>query len=179
MNYGVDVYTSKGTASKFAKHHRLHEVEEGVIFHVGDFMVYPFGVIHDAAEPFGYLINHEESGNVLFLTDTFYSEYVFKGLHNIILEVNYDREILEKNIEEGKLNKAIRKRIITSHMSLDTAKDLLQANDITEVNNIVLIHLSDGNSHAENFKKEIENLTGKTVTVADTGTEINIDKTPF
>ena len=175
----VDVYTSKGTASSFSKHHRLHTVESGVIFHVGNFRVYPFDVIHDAAEPFGYLINHPESGNILFLTDTFYSEFTFKNLNNIILEVNYDREILERNIESGRMNPAIRKRIITSHMSLDTAKDLLQANDLSQVNNIILIHLSDGNSHADNFKREIESLTGKTVTVADAGTELIINITPF
>ena len=179
MKYGIDTFCSEGTAIKLDKGHRLKIVNAGVIFHAGNFNILPFDVIHDAAEPFGYLINHPESGNILFLTDTFYSEFTFKNLNNIILEVNYDLNILEENISNGRLNPAIQRRIVTSHMSLQTALELLAANDLTAVNNIVLIHLSDGNSHAENFKRQIEIATAKTVTVADTGTEILINKTPF
>lgn len=179
MEKAVDVYCSAGTASKLISHHRLNEVYADNLFTVGEFKVYPFNVVHDAAMPFGYLINHPESGNILFLTDTFYSEFTFKGLNNIILEVNYDERILDKNIASGKLPESLRKRITTSHMSLQTAKELLAANDLSKVNNIVLIHLSDGNSHAENFQKEIQAATGKAVVVADAGTEILMDKTPF
>lgn len=179
MDNAVDIFCSKGSASHFGNHHRLHSVESGVIFNIGKFKIYPFDIIHDAEEPFGYLIQHPESGNILFLTDTYYSEFTFKGLNNVILEVNYDLDILEENIRSGRLNPIIRNRVLTSHMSLQTAKELLSANDLSKVNNIVLIHLSDGNSHAENFKKEIEKATGKTVTVADCGTEILLNKTPF
>lgn len=182
MQSSIDVYCSMGTATHFggtSRPHRLHPVEPNVIFNIGDFKIYPFDVIHDAAQPLGFLINHPESGNILFITDTFYSEFTFKNLNNIILEVNYDGGILEENIASGRLNPSIRKRIITSHMSLKTAKELLSANDLSQVNNIVLIHLSDGNSHAINFQKEIQSHTGKLVTVADTGTEINLSKTPF
>jgi len=175
----IDVYCSEGTLNKLGKHHRLHPMKAGVLRTIGEFRIIPFNVVHDAAEPFGYLINHPESGNILFLTDTFYSEFTFRNLNNIIVEVNYDINILEENIRSGRLNPSIRNRIVTSHMSLQTAKELLAANDLSKVNNIILIHLSDGNSHAENFKKEIELATGKTVTVADAGTTILINKTPF
>lgn len=181
MHSAVNVYCSSGTAKSLKRSvtHRLHQLQPGKLVNVGQFKILPFDVVHDAAEPFGYLIQHTESGNILFLTDSFYSEFTFKNLNNIILEVNYDLEILDKNIESGKLNPSIRKRIVTSHMSLQTAKELLSANDLSAVNNIVLIHLSDGNSHETNFKKEIELVTTKTVTVADSGTEILLDKTPF
>jgi phosphoribosyl 1,2-cyclic phosphodiesterase len=175
----IDVYCSRGTAINFNVHHRLHKIYAGSLVQIGEFKVLPFDVRHDAAEPFGFLINHPESGNILFLTDSFYSEFTFKDLNNIILEVNYDKEILEANIQSGRLNKKIKNRIITSHMSLDTAKELLAANDLTKVNNIILIHLSDGNSNAVSFKREIEQAIGKTVTVADCGTEILLNKTPF
>ena len=180
----IDVYCSTGTkqgystAVKIAPH-RIHEIESGVIFNVGDFRIYPFDVVHDAAQPMGFLINHPESGNILFLTDSFYSEFTFKNLNNIILEVNYDEEILEGNITAGRIPASLRQRIVTSHMSLTTAKELLSANDLSNVNNIVLIHLSDGNSHSERFQKEIQAHTGKSVTVADSGMQINLDKIPF
>lgn len=175
----IDVYCSEGTAKVFKPHHRIYELESQVLYEIGEFKVVAFDVIHDAAEPFGYLIQHPECGTTLFLTDTYYSEFTFKGLNNIILEVNYDVDILEASIESGRLDPSIKARIVTSHMSLQTALELLEANDLSKVNNIVLIHLSDSNSHEVNFKKEIEAATGKTVTVADTGTEVLLNKTPF
>lgn len=175
----VDVYCSAGTGSKFKHSHRLHAIEAGSLLQIGNYKILPFDVVHDAAQPFGYLIQHEESGNILFLTDTFYSEFTFPGLNNIILEVNYDLEILEQNIQSGRLHPSIRNRIVTSHMSLQTAKALLAANNLSRVNNIILIHLSDGNSHEADFKRAIELATGKTVIVADAGTEILLNRTPF
>ena len=47
------------------------------------------------------------------------------------------------------------------------------------VNNIILIHLSDGNSNACELQKRIHEATGKTVHFADKGIIININKTPF
>lgn len=179
LSNAIDVICSQGTAIGIPQHHRLNKIHANHTYTVGEFKVYAFDIVHDAKQPFGYLINHPESGNILFLTDTYYSEFTFKGLNNILLEVNYDEKILEENIKSGRLNPSIRRRIETSHMSLQTAKELLSANDISGVCNIVLIHLSDGNSHAGNFQKEIELATGKKVTVADTGVEIPFNKTPF
>lgn len=181
MLSAIDVYCSTGTADKLKRYvtHRLHRLASDKLVQIGEFKVYPFEVIHDAAEPFGYLIQHPESGNILFITDTFYSEFTFRNLHNIILEVNYDLDILESNIASGKLDPSIRARIITNHMSIQTAKELLAANDLSAVNNIVLIHLSDGNSNERDFQRQIELATSKTVTIADTGKEVLLNKTPF
>jgi hypothetical protein len=65
-------------------------------------------------------------------------------------------------------------------MSLATCKKTLLANDLSKVRNIVLIHLSDSNSDARRFKKEIEDITGKVVHIADTDYTIeNFSKTAF
>jgi hypothetical protein len=64
-------------------------------------------------------------------------------------------------------------------MSLDTCIKTLKANDLSLVNNIVLIHLSDSNSNEIEFKKEVKQATGKTVTVANNGISIDFNKTPF
>jgi hypothetical protein len=47
------------------------------------------------------------------------------------------------------------------------------------VNNIVLIHLSDSNSDARRFKNEISELTGKNVSIAESGITIDIGITPY
>ena len=55
------------------------------------------------------------------------------------------------------------KRVIDTHFALEDVKEFLKANDLSKVKEIYLIHLSDGNSDAEQFKREIQELTGKTV----------------
>ncbi len=177
---GIDCYSSQGTIEAIGlKSHRLHSLYPMARVEVGSFKVMPFKVKHDAKEPFGYLINHPEMGNTLFLTDSYFVEYKFPGLNNILIEANYSDEILEERINSGKINPFVANRVKTSHMSLETLKDLLNANDLSAVNNIVLLHLSDGNSDAFAFASKICKLTGKTVTVANKKMTINLNKLPF
>ena len=170
-----------------SNHHRAIVIEPGndddkapVEFNVGSFKIIPFNVKHDAQQPVGFLINHYETGTILFLTDTYYVAKKFRGLNNIIVECNYSQEILDAKIKSGASPEFLRNRIFKSHMNLNTCKDLLRANDLSAVNNIVLIHLSDSNSNAKLFKSEIQACTGKTVHVAEAGMLIeNFNKNPF
>ena len=45
-------------------------------------------------------------------------------------------------------------------------KELLKANDLSKVQQIWLLHLSDGNSDEKRFKREIQELTGKPTFIA-------------
>lgn len=146
---------------------------------IGNFRVIPFDSRHDAAQPLGFIINHKETGNILFLTDSIYSPYTFEGLHNIIVEANYSFDIIRQKTSELLLDKALASRIIKSHMSFENTLQLLKANDLSKVNNIVLIHLSDGNSDEDLFRRETIKATGKNVTVATAGMEIEFNRTPF
>jgi len=177
---GIDVYASPGTIQALRiRSHRLHSIAAQKVFNVGPFKILPFDVKHDCAQPYGFLINHEECGNVLFVTDSKYLPYKFPNLHNIIIEANYSEEILNEGLIGGFMPSYLSNRIINSHMSIETCCQLLKNNDLTSVNNIVLIHLSDRNSHARNFKKQVEDLTAKSVHIADKGLLINFNKTPF
>lgn len=175
LQAGIAVYASKETleAKGVHLHHRAKSMEAGKIHQVGSFKVKPFNVNHDVP-CFGFLIEHNECGRVLFLTDTYYSDYVFPGLNNIIVECNHDQDMLLNNSK-----KFLRDRVIQSHMNIETCKELLLANDMSLVNNIVLIHLSDENSDRNKFYNEIKELTGKTVAIADAGLDIPFDKNPF
>lgn len=181
MAAGISVYASQGTMDALGVngHHRAFPKLTGLSFFIGGFRILPFDVKHDAAQPVGFLINHQETGNILFITDSYYCEYSFKDLHNVIVEANYCQTILDRRLHDGESPKFLRDRVITSHMSLATCKDLLKANDLSLVNNIVLIHLSDGNSDAVRFKTEVEGQTGKPVTIAEAGMTIPFNKQPF
>lgn len=161
---GVNVYSGSGTFKALGiESHRAKPVKDRSITRIGNFLVMPFKINHDAAEPYGYFINHPECGNILFLTDTKYSNYKFKNLNHVIIEANYDSDIL---MQKTKM-KFLRDRIINSHMNLENCIGFLKANDISKVENIVLIHLSDSNSHEARFIKQVQQATGKMVYAAD------------
>ena len=82
------------------------------------------------------------------------------------VECNYSLDILRANVEAGLIEPALKSRILKSHFSLENVKEFLKANDLSKVQEIWLLHLSDGNSNAERFKREIQELTGKMVFVA-------------
>lgn len=177
----IDVYCSPGTAKELRQKYNTKSkvLIPGEATEMGGFKVISFKTEHDSADPVGFLINHEETGTILFATDTYYLKYTFEGLNNILIECNYKLNILEENIRIGKVHPILRNRVIQSHMSFETCMETLQANDLQAVHNIVLIHLSSSNSNPEEFKKGIEKATGHKVTVAKKGLKLNFNKTPF
>lgn len=105
---------------------------------IGNFKVMAFDVKHDAVEPLGFIIHHPDCGKVLFLTDTYYCEYTFKGLNNIIIEANYSKQIIDRKYGADSGKEFLRNRILRSHFSLENCKDMLSANDLSKVNNSTL-----------------------------------------
>lgn len=178
---GIGVYMSKGTSSVIdLNSHYITYVKHNEYFKVGNFKIIPFNIKHDAAEPLGYYINHKETGNILFATDTYYIPNKFKDLSNILIECNYSGEILEKNIINGSVPIHLRERIVRSHMEFKTCENCLRENDLRQTNNVVLIHLSDNNSAAEMFRREIQNiLPYANVVVAEKGLNIEFNKYRF
>jgi phosphoribosyl 1,2-cyclic phosphodiesterase len=166
MAAGIDLYCSEGTAEAAElSGHRLHIIKAEQQFKIGSWIIKPFSTQHDAKEPLGFLIANGED-KLLFATDTFYLRYKFKGLTHIMLECNYDLQTLDENIATGYVDERRRSRLLRSHMSLQQCKATLQANDLSRMKEIHLIHLSFKNSDAPRFKREIQQITGKRVYIA-------------
>ena len=180
---GIKVVASDGTLSKMGVSSNHNTVGLGVSINsivLGQYQIKSFDVNHDAAQPLGFLVRHPELGTMLFLTDTYYCEYVFPGLTSILVEANYCENILKERVDSGSSPKFLRDRVIQSHLSLKNCKELLSANDLSKVNDIVLIHLSDKNSHAARFQQEVQELTGKKTHIAVPGLVIeNFGLDPF
>ena len=83
-----------------------------------------------------------------------------------MVEANYSLDLLKENVLSGEVDRAVKSRVLKSHMGLETLIDLLKANDLSAVVEIWLLHLSDSNSDAEMFKKRVMEATGKVVKVA-------------
>lgn len=181
LKLGITTYSGRKTWREINpdNFHRAMSIASKETIKIGNFKIMAFDVKHDAAEPLGFLIEHPDCGKTLFLTDTYYCKYTFPGLNNIIIEANYCKKIIDRKFGPDSDKEFLRNRILKSHFSLAHCKEMLAANDLTQVNNIVLIHLSDSNSDEKQFHKEVTELTGKNVTVAANGMKIDFNKTPF
>lgn len=173
MKAGVDVYMTEGTAAKSgAQSYRLklwnrdgRDVIENPFYHterIGTFTVKPYMAHHDAAEPVFYLIESNTTGEkLLFVTDSFYIDYRFGGLTHIMVEANFCADSLADADNDPR-----RSRLRRSHMSIENAIELLKSNDLSQAKEIWLIHLSQSNGDAEDFKRRVQEATGCEVHVA-------------
>lgn len=167
MKAGIDCYMTKGTAETLSlTGHRLRIVSARKQFQISSWFVLPFETQHDAVEPVGFLLANQDGDKLLYATDTFYIRYRFQGLTHIMVECNYSLDILNRNVEAGLVPKEMKSRLLKSHFSLENVKQFLRANDLSRVQEIWLLHLSDVNSDMERFKREIQELTGKMVFIA-------------
>lgn len=166
LHAGVDIYTSQGTIDALGlTGHRVHAVNALQWFSIGTWRILPFGTEHDVPEPLGFVL--ESSGDrALFATDTAYIRYQIPGLTHIFIECNYDLDVLNESVRQGRVDPVVKRRIIRNHMSLQHVKAFLRANDLSQVQQIWLLHLSADNSEMGRFKREIQALTGKEVYVA-------------
>ena len=145
---------------------------------IGGFRILVLDVAHDVP-CVGFIVEHVEMGKLLFVTDTMMLEWKLPPLDHIMLECNYSDATLQRNIDSGLVPAVMRERLMRSHMELQTAKGVLTGNDITQVKEIILIHLSGNNSNAELFKSEIGKATGKPIYAAERGFEIMLSKEAY
>jgi len=173
IRLGVDCFASKGTFDALAiDSHRAHEIKHKHQINLGNFKILPLTTFHDVAESLGFLIQHPDFGRLLFITDTYQFPYKFAGLNHILIEANYSFDLISKS--------AIRDRTFTSHMEIDTTLNVLKSNNLGNVHNIILIHLSDRNSDARLFKLKAQEIAPySNVEVAASGLIIELKKEAF
>lgn len=166
LKAGIDCYMSQQTANEgCCSGHWVTEVEPLKQFKIGTWTVLPFELQHDVFN-LGYLLANKAGEKLLYVTDTYYCRYKFQGLTHLLIECNHSYDILQANVDSGALPVEMKNRLIRSHFSLENVKEFMKANDLSKVQEIYLIHLSDGNSNEERFKREIQALTGKMIIVA-------------
>lgn len=163
-------------------------IEHGRWYTIGEFQILPFPLLHDVPTV-GFLIEHEATGRILFATDTYalsrlemtprgkekYIKYNFGGVVHWMIEANYSDNILRRNIENGNIPEKFRERLMVSHMSIVNCKNTLKRMDTSSTRDIMLIHLSDGNSNERRFVKSIREATGKRTFVARQGLQVDYD----
>lgn len=159
MKAGIDCYMTQGTLDALElSGHRCHVIEAEEQFRIGTWEILPFTTIHNSPEPVGFLLV-SGTDKLVFATDTQFISPRFQGLTHIMVEANYDLELLLNS----DLDIEVKKNILGGHMSIETVKEFFRTNDMSKVEEIHLIHLSKNNSNAEHFRKEIMQISGRPV----------------
>ena len=156
---------------------------------MGEFTVKPFDLTtidgnwtHTNAdgEPcpiYGFLITHKEMGRMLYITDTNLVKWRFKGINHILLGVNYDKDLIDRD-NTGKANHVFR-----GHLSIDTACEFVKANYSDSLQNVIMCHLSSENSDRDSFVEKMKKVAkNSNVDVAEPGKEWVLrkgDECPF
>lgn len=163
---GVNLYMTKGTKEALKlDSHRVKTFRQWSMYldvEIGSFIIKPFRTIHDAKEPVGFVICDSISKEELvFITDSQYSIYNFSPDY-FMIEVNYVTETINKS---EKIHPDLRARIKKTHMSLETAINLLERSDLSNLKKIYVMHLSDSNSDAKVIKESLQELTGVAIEI--------------
>ena len=148
---------------------------------MGEFAVKPFDLTtingswtHTNADGtpcpiYGFLITHKEMGRMLYITDCELIKWRFKDINHILLGVNYDKDLIDR--DTGKANHVFR-----GHLSIDTACEFVKCNS-DSLETVIMCHLSDSNSDVDSFICKMKNVVPwANVCVAERGLEVELRK---
>lgn len=156
--YGIPVYTTKGTkqyilnCSAMGKldESLFQEIEYEVDFMVGDLLIHPFAIAHDAAQPVAYVARHGEKSIGVATDMGHYDENIIRnltGLDAVLIEANHDVNMLQV----GSYPYYLKRRILSDqgHLSNENSGRLLSKIMHNDFKCVMLGHLSKENNMAE------------------------------
>ena len=134
---------------------------------IGTFLVIPLLMEHDVHCLGFYIYSTMTMETLFFATDTCCIPYNFKGgLDYIMVEANYDIDILNDRIMNGYLDPAMKNRLVKSHMEIGQTILWLKKQNLERTKRIYLLHLSNGSANAAEFKNRVMECTGVPTTIA-------------
>jgi len=151
--FGIPVWLTYGTllalreAGASDEQCSLNFVDSTRAFSVGDLLVQPFTVPHDAREPVQYVLS-DGARRLGVLTDTGCStvhiESHLSGCDALVLECNYDPAMLEGGPYPPSLKARIASRL--GHLDNRTSGEILAALDRGRLKHVIAAHLSQTNN---------------------------------
>ena len=167
MRLGIPCYMSSETFVESGRPVFVELMENLKQFSVGTFDIRPLEMNHDVYCLGFYIYSRETNKSLFFATDTYFIPYKLPPMDYIMVEANYDIDILNDRIMSGYVEPAMKNRLARSHMEIGSTIRWLKKQDLSKTKRIYLLHLSYGSSNAEEFKNRVESITGVPVTIAE------------
>jgi phosphoribosyl 1,2-cyclic phosphodiesterase len=151
--FGIPVWMTYGTfaalrdAGAGGEDCPIRLVDSHNAFSVGDVLVQPFTVPHDAREPVQYVLS-DGASRLGVLTDTgcatAHIAANLSGCQALVLECNYDPDMLEGGPYPPSLKGRIASRL--GHLDNRTSAEILAALDCSRLRHVIAAHLSQTNN---------------------------------
>ena len=156
--YEIPVYGTEGTIRRIRQDQRLgafpadifHEIRKEADFCLGDLVVHPFAVSHDAADPAAFRVSCGEKRTAVVTDLGEYDERIIaelQGLDALLLEANHDIRMLQVGPYPYALKERIHGR--KGHICNETAGQLLGQILHDNLKGVLLGHLSKENNLPE------------------------------
>lgn len=122
---------------------------------------------------YGFLIEHEDMGKMLYITDTELVKWRFSGINHILISCNYQKKYISDS--------AKRNHVLRGHMELETVKNFIKANKSNALRTVILCHLSQDSADPEECLEEVQKVVGDgvNVVVARKNLEVELSKYLF
>ncbi len=156
--YGIPIYASKGTIDAFRTMKSCGDIDESLInivkaderFTIGDLLIRPVKISHDAAEPIAFTVESEHRKASVITDLGIYNDYIVAALEgsNVILaESNHDVRMLQV----GPYPYYLKQRILSDHGHLSNENCGRMVSRVLHdgVKEIILGHLSKENNIPE------------------------------
>lgn len=169
---GIEAWST--AAVKASNKWGVTAVEHGQTYEIGGYRVTPLSVEHDV-ECFAYLIHHKEMETLFFATDCYNLHQVVRGVRHYLIEANYQDEILERCVAEGRTRGFLADRVRLSHMSLAHCIDYLRMCEAGKTaKTITLIHGSARHLDNREAEDRVAGAFGVATWVAEKGLEVEL-----
>ena len=156
--YGLPIYGTKGTLEAIANTPSVGKIDPSLYrvlepdmdITIGEIVVHPIRISHDAADPVAYILKNENH-KIAIITDLgIYDDYLIEklqGLDILLLEANHDVRMLEA----GSYPYPLKRRILgeRGHLSNEVSGQLLGELLHDDMKAVILGHLSKENNYAE------------------------------
>ncbi len=155
---GTPVICSKGTAGKLGLGKSFF-LRTGYYGRCGDWEYIQVDMHHDAEQPTGIFLN---VGNhkVFYATDTYKITCLPAGVTVLVVECNYDMKALKQSIDDGVTEEFRARRVLRSHLSLESLLLWLRMLDKSNLQEIYIVHGSSDNSEKEKIFRAVAGETG-------------------
>lgn len=167
----IPVFSNQDVSEKFQGVKALQPKKK---YKIGSFLVTPLEVEHNAPN-FAYIIEHEEIGKLVYATDLTHFPYKIKNVNHLLIEANNSEDIIIDHLCENEVIRSMSE----NHMEIYETIKAIRNNISSDLNNIILCHLSDGQSDEKLFKQLILDEFGIMPYVAERGLEVSINKEEF
>ena len=165
------MYGNKDVVEKYPY---VHLLTQNYRYSIGKFKVQCIKVPHNAL-CYSFIIKCPSGEKILFATDLSKFNYKVSGCDVIMMEANYDEDIIYEALARGEVVRSQSE----NHLEIKDCLEAVERCVDTNTQLIILLHMSDGYSDEKRFQKMVHEATGKRVGVAHAGQVYEINESDF